>query len=184
MHKSITILAATVALAALATGAALAVHASDAAADNTLSFTPHAAVDNPLVREPIVFWDISGFTLTGPLHSRLAVYNDGLASISSASNGFFGAHSDADFTFVGLDDVLSLRQQLGAAGAGQAGDSDLFVSDVPLQTVTFFPKPAPKSRANTFNFWLAVEPEQQAVLEILDDFIEDHFPGYVDPLTK
>lgn len=184
MQKHSRILAAASLLAVLGTGTALVVDSSDAFADNTLSYSPGLGVDNPLVREPIVFWDISGFTLTGPLHSRLAVYNDGLASISSASNGLFGAHSDADFTFVGLDDIVALRQALGAAGAASATDSDLFVSDVPLQTVTFISKPAPKARANTFNFWLAIEPEQQAVLAVLNDFIEDHFPGYVDSMTK
>ncbi len=134
---------------------------------------------NPLVQEPVLVFDISGFTLTGVLHQHLAVYNNGVASISRVSGGtsLFPLSKDADLAFISSQMVEKLQKDLAAAGAPLACDEQLFVSDIPMTTVTVF-RGGTDARAHTFSYWLPTTPQSQATAQVISKFIADVFPNF------
>ena len=49
-----------------------------------LAVSPLAARSSPNIDcQPLVIYDVSGFGIAGPLHQHLAVYSDGMTSVSS-----------------------------------------------------------------------------------------------------
>ena len=118
-----------------------------------------------LKREPVLNVDITGSTLTGPLHSRFTVYNDGLVT-SSDCGGFFGT-SSAGTTVAPSEAAESLRSDLIAAGGLSLKDQPPIFADVPLTTVTVF-KGATNSRAHTFSYWIGVGEYAQLASVIAD----------------
>jgi len=128
-------------------------------------------------REPTLIYDVTGFTLAGELHVNAVVYNDGLVSYSSRS-GLFGVVEQACTVFVPPTDVKKLTDALAGAGAGTLPDKLLFVSDVPLQTVTFM-KPATDTKAHSFSWYIA-PGAYTAVQTIINDFLQKHVPDCPD----
>ncbi len=178
----------TIVLATLALGlGAVLMHVSAghaAAQTSTLAANGHqigisVLPGNLQMREPILVFDVSGSSLLGPLHSRLSVYNDGLATVSRWSDNvvFGGEDGDAAINYVGSEAVDSLRKQLSAAGAFSLTDQLLIVADLPLSTVTFFRKPGTRSVANTYSYWVGTG-EYGAVNTVIANFIDAHFPGF------
>jgi hypothetical protein len=125
-------------------------------------------------REPTVFYDVTGFTLLGELHTTLAVYNDGLVSYSARS-GFLGTSDQACTVFVLPSDVKRLTRELALAGAGTLQDNLQLVLDVPLQTLTFM-QPGTDTKAHTFS-WLIAPGAYSDVSTILGEFIQEHVPS-------
>jgi hypothetical protein len=128
---------------------------------------------NQLQQEPVLVWDHTGSTLTGPYHSRLSVYSNGLATVSSVVG--FESAGNAATAFVPPAAVQALRQALMAAGAATLCDQQSAVADVPLTTVTFF-LGGTDARARTFSYWLGTN-EYAAVSTIVSDFRGAFFPG-------
>ncbi|HKE01616.1 MAG TPA: hypothetical protein VKE69_11445 [Planctomycetota bacterium] len=157
--------AAFVALAAIPTFTLLqSVHSAP-------STTP-APCSRVFPQEPVVVYDVTGFTLAGPLHIHLAVYSNGLASISSAG-GFQEGRGQARVTTASPESVNALQQALAAAGAMQLCDNPAQTFDVPLQTVTAFAG----SQQNTFSF-LDASGAYGDVQTALQAFIAQTFPGF------
>ncbi len=129
---------------------------------------------------PVLFYEVSGGTLGGLVHYRLSVYDSGAASISEASVPLPGRDDPdgrAAFIFVGPDVVAEFRHALIAAGATTINGGPGGITDTPLQTITFFPRSHPRAASNTFSFFLA-NGNIGAVLEIINAFIDEHFPGF------
>ena len=120
-------------------------------------------------REPIVMWDVTGYTLAGTLvHGRLVVYNDGVASVSSG-NG------DVRTEAVAPAAAQALRGDLIQAGATTLCDQKQ-VTDTPLTTLTMFVG-STDAQAHTFSYWVASNGYAAIQAEI-DDFLATHFPGF------
>jgi hypothetical protein len=128
---------------------------------------------NVIMREPVVNVDVSGGTLTGPVHDRYTVYNGGFVSYSEAS-GLIGS-SSAGTTGVSEAVVDQLIKDLEDAGAFKLTDQRSTVSDVPLTTVTVL-KGDTNARAHTFSYWLAID-DYAAVGQVLDDFRRTYIPS-------
>jgi hypothetical protein len=133
--------------------------------------------ENVFQREPVLFFETTGYTFTGAWHERLAVYNDGTASFSRVTGYPNNPATEADFVFVPAQEVEKLRQNLKRAGAHQLTDLPIQVSDVPLTTVTFFVRPGPHAHSNTFNYFVGWD-EWGRVNQIVDDFTAQHFPEF------
>lgn len=131
-----------------------------------------AACTNTIPQEPVVIWDSTGSTLTGLFHTRLSVYNSGLATASFKSDTILnGVSSGADFKSVAPMRVQQLVEDLKAAGAATQCDQTIIVSDVPLQTLTLASGNT-DARAHTFSFYGS--PEIQALIQ---EFLSEEFPG-------
>lgn len=145
----------------------------------------------PPERFPVLVYDVSGSTLSGPVQVHLAAYSDGVVSYSrSAFLGPTGGEPSqrVEQVEVGVEAVqelwldllhLGIRRFRGGVGPG-------LVADVPLTTVTYFPphrrwklrKEAPSepgfgpiSVANTFTYYLA-PPELALVQQRIFEFVE------------
>jgi hypothetical protein len=125
---------------------------------------------------PIVTFDVSGFTLAGPLHTHLVVYDNGLAALSSAG-GFPGSgDGTAEFEFLPPADALGLLSDLRAAHAFELCDDTTQVADLPLTTVTVM-TPGSDSKAHSFSYWIPSSPRHHEVAQTIADFIDRSFPG-------
>ena len=163
MRKSLLVLGAATALTCL-----LALRADGAAVakDRTLSSVFTGAIK----QEPILNFDVSGSTLTGPLHSRLTVYNSGLISASQCS-GFTGANS-AGTGYATPAQVEKLRKELIAAGGMVLPDQNISVADLPLTTVTVF-RGDTDAKAHTFSYWVGIK-NYGTIAQIISDFALAH----------
>lgn len=149
--------------------AALAVLAMSApsAAQSILDPGPIAA-PGKIKREPTLIYDVSGSTLTGPVHTNLVVYNDGFVTYSNFSS--FGSTNVAVTTkFVPETVVKALTFDLQAAGAHTLSDSGGIVFDLPTTTVTFM-RPGTNAKARTFSFNLAGDGHI-AVIKVISTFL-------------
>jgi hypothetical protein len=121
-------------------------------------------------REPIVMWDVTGYTLAGALvHGRLVVYNDGVTSVSSG-NG------DVRIEAVAPAAAQALRGDLIQAGATTLCDQKQVTADMPLTTLTMFVG-STEAQAHTFSYWVA-NNGYAAVQAAIDGFLATHFPGF------
>ena len=110
------------------------------------------SIPTPLLkREPVLNFDVTGGTLTGPLHQRYTVYNDGLIT-GSDCGGPFGTNSGGTAS-VSATEAETLRKVLIQAGGMVLPDQNIFVSDVPFTTVTVFVGDT-DAKAHTFSYWL------------------------------
>lgn len=140
---------------------------------------------NPIRREPVLVYDVSGTTLLGFDHYRLSVYNDGLITVSKkipltlvpVDPSLFEVNAHAKV--ISESEVEQLRVDLINAGAATLSDDTTTVFDIPLTTVTFFETPGPRAKSNTFSYWLAGGPFA-AVESVVDAFIEFHFGNFLD----
>ena len=128
---------------------------------------------NPIKREPVLIYDLTGGTLVGTFHTNIVVYNDGLTSFARKDWIVFPGPpqeiEDADVGFATDAQVAQLIEELQAAGASTRIDDQNVILDVPVATVTFFPRPAPRARNNTFSFFSAGGSE---IEQIIDDFAD------------
>jgi hypothetical protein len=154
--------------------AALAALATAVAGSSTL-LAPAQGGDCPelLPRQPLVAYDVSGHTLLGPSHLHLAVYSDGLASISRVG----GSAGDAAMAFLSPREASELLTELRSLGAYQQCDSDLLVLDVPLTTITVHGTGA-DPKAHSFSYWLPETAQLAAIQAALDAFVARHFPDF------
>ena len=127
-------------------------------------------------QEPMLFFDVSGFGLGGPIHQRLAVYSSGLTSISAAA---FEGQGAAEFTYVTVERVNELRAALVALGIENLQDNVFEVPDVPMKTVTFVRPVGVRGRANTYNYFLS-EGAYAEVEDVVNEFMTETFPGFLD----
>jgi hypothetical protein len=126
---------------------------------------------NPIEREPVVLYEVSGGTLVGVVDYFLTVYSDGSARLSS----FLGGAGTGSSQFVSMDpsEVEALRQALTSAGALLECDAPDHTSDTPLQTLTLF-RAGSTRRSNTFS-WFTNDGNLALVQSLLDGFIAAHF---------
>ncbi len=163
MRKSLLILGAATALTCF-----LALQTDGAAVGPDRGLTPSIAAGIKL--EPVLNFDVSGSTLTGPLHHRLTVYNNGLITASQCS-GFSGANSaGTGFTTPALAEKL--RKELIDAGGLTLPDQNLSVADIPLTTVTVF-KGNTNAKAHTFSYWVGFKGYAK-IAQIISDFSSAH----------
>ena len=163
MRKSLLVLGAATALTCF-----LTLH-TDGAAVSPDRLT--SAVLAPGIRqEPILNFDVSGSTLTGPFHSRLTVYNSGLITASQCS-GFTGGNS-AGTGYAAPAQVEKLRRELIDAGGLVLPDQNLSVADIPLTTVTVF-NGGTNAKAHTFSYWVGIKGYGQ-IAQIISDFSLAH----------
>jgi hypothetical protein len=125
---------------------------------------------NPILREPVVLYEVTGGTLVGAVDTFLTVYNDGTARLSSSLGGAGIGSSQLALLPPALVD--SLRQELSASGALVLCDQPDFTSDTPLQTLTVL-RPSSR-RSNTFS-WFAADGDVAQIQAILEAFIALHF---------
>lgn len=129
---------------------------------------------NDIEHEPLVVYEVTGGTLSGPVDAFLAVYDDGLARYSSSVAGS-GPGSSQSVT-VG-DAARTLQQALIAAGAMEQCDRFETISDMPLSTLTVL-RDSPRGRPNSFSWFVADGDELGEIESLLQSFIAEHF----DPL--
>jgi hypothetical protein len=110
----------------------------------------------------------------GPIDLGLAVYNDGIARISSS--GQFGQPSIAQTVVLTPDVTHQLLLDLSALGAGHMCDLLLVTPDLPTSTLTVF-RDSTDSRNHTFSWIVPVAP-YDAVQQRLQDFIHTNFPNF------
>lgn len=127
-------------------------------------------VKNPIQREPIVMFDVSGSTFLGPVLEHLTIYNDGLASYSNASPT---GSTSVGSAMISSQEINKLIQALEEANAGTLQDQEGTVSDVPLTTVTLF-SGGTNAQAHTYSYWLGWD-NYAAADDVLSEFIEVHF---------
>ena len=139
------------------------VTAGQAIGSDTL--TPGPTLAGAIKREPVLMFDVTGSTLTGPLHSRYTVYNDGLITGGSCG-GFTGANA-AGTAYAPPSDVSQLLADLVDAGGVKLLDQNLSVADIPLTTVTVL-KGSTNARAHTFSYWIGVGEYAQLASVIAD----------------
>ena len=125
--------------------------------------------------QPLVVYDISGHGIAGPIHQHLAVYSDGLTTISS----LVLADSSADLTWVSPDRVYQLVEALSALGAFGLPDRWESVADMPATTVTVFEDNGANARHNTFSFFDTGGPRDpyRNVVATLESYIDEAFPA-------
>jgi hypothetical protein len=158
-------------LAALATLAMLFASALPAPQSPASASLPNPPCPNPLPHEPVVVYEVTGGTLSGPVDYALTVYGDGAARLSSALGG--GGTGSSQYTFVDPSAAAALRQELVDASALARCDQDDNVSDTPLQTLTVF-RAGSTRRSNTFS-WFTSDGSLAQIQAALDAFIAKHF---------
>ena len=131
------------------------------------------ALVNKILHEPIVIYDLTGSTLTGPFNLNLEVYNDGTAKIS----GVTGQTADARVANVGQQTALQFAKDLRSAGAWTLSDQQLVVADVPLKTITVLRGFNGDLEGRSFSYWTGVN-QYQGVEIAAQLFIAQHFPGF------
>jgi hypothetical protein len=138
----------------------------------------------------VVTWDR---VLSGPATEvliHLSVYADGLVTASRALFFTPGASIEqADFVRVELEEIDDLRAALDAAGAprlnGLLRGSGFLPTFAVTSHVTYFARNRslrPRSMvANHFSFGADVlDARAVAVEDVLEDFVQDQFPGFFD----
>lgn len=125
--------------------------------------------------EPILVYDVTGFTIAGGLrHLNLVVYNDGFATICKSDTIPFDEGVATAFT--GTVTARTLLTDLALASAFTLCDQDLAAADIPLTTVTVM-RGATDTLAHTFNYWVP-DPPYTGVQSVINAFIATHFPGF------
>ena len=126
------------------------------------------------VHHPLVVYDVTGFTLGGPVDLSLVVYDDGTAKLSSASAA--PGQGKSSLVVLSQQEVLAFAQSLLQAGSFQTCDQPLVAADVPLKTLSVF-RGATDAKAHTFSWWIDVGPHA-TFEQLAGDFIATNFPGF------
>lgn len=151
---------------------------------STSAATPQSAPGGPVIamadeipNEPVMLYSLAGNTLLGALHTQLAVYSSGFATIATQNESFNPAqqdYMDVATAYLDVRDVRELREQLKASGAHALPDQKLFASDIPLNTLTVF---SGTSLAHTYSYWIGTN-QYEAANKVVQDFIDQHFPTF------
>jgi len=123
-----------------------------------------------ITQEPILNWDVTGGTLSGPFHTRLTVYNNGLVTGSSCTG--LGGSNSAGTAYASTAEVEKLRKELIDAGGLKLADQNISVADIPLTTVTVF-KGTTDASAHTFSYWIGTG-NYGKIAQIISDFATKH----------
>jgi len=126
---------------------------------------------NPIEREPVVLYEVTGGTLSGVIDYDLSVRSDGSARLSSFLGG--AGTGSSQYVVVDPSEVEALRQALTSAGALLECDAPDLTSDTPLQTLTLF-RAGSTRRSNTFS-WFTSDGDLAQIQSLLDAFIAAHF---------
>lgn len=132
-------------------------------------------VCNSIQREPVLSYDTSGGTLLGPYNVNVQVFSNGEIKYSRS----IGLLPDVAVVHASAPTaaINQLRTDLYAAGAFTLCDQDMFISDVPLNTITVY-RGNMNGRFHTFNFWIGGTNNAYGnVLQIINDFVNTHVPG-------
>lgn len=132
---------------------------------------PLTPCPNPIEREPVVLYEVTGGTLSGEVDYFLSVHSDGSARLSSFLGG--GGTGSSQYTSMDPSQVEALRQALTSAGALLRCDAPDLTSDTPLQTLTLF-RAGSMRRSNTFS-WFTSDGDLALIQSELDAFIAAHF---------
>ena len=130
---------------------------------------------NSIQREPVLSYDTSGGTLLGPFNVNVQVFNNGEIKYSRS----IGLLPDVAVVHASapIAAVKQLRNDLQAAGAFTLCDQAMFISDVPLNTVTVY-RGNMNGNFHTFNFWIGGGSNAYGnVLQIINEFVTTHVPG-------
>ncbi len=145
------------------------------AASTTASPAAAAGGSGALDQEPLLVHDVTGFGFAGNLiHRHLAVYDNGVVSISSVTD--FPSQSKGAVKFLAPNVVRQLFRELSTNGAFALPDQVLGAADIPLSTLTVF-QGETNANAHTFSYWAglgAYAPIDAAV----NQFVATHFPGF------
>lgn len=130
---------------------------------------------NGIKMEPVLNYDVSGSTLTGPFHSRITVYNNGFITSSNCGGfvSFAGSNNGAGTAMATPAQVSKLRKQLIDAGGLTLPDQNISVADLPLTTVTVF-QGATNAKAHTFSFWAGFGAGYSQIQQVILDFAGEH----------
>jgi hypothetical protein len=134
---------------------------------------------NNLMQEPVLVYDLTGYTLIGFLHRHLAVYNNGVASISAVSTNTLTEAPDwnkAAVAFVSPDEADKLLRELSNDGAFGLCDQSIIVLDMPMTTVTVS-RGATDAQSHTFSYWFG-DGSYGKVQQTIDAFIQKTFPNF------
>ena len=136
------------------------------------------ACPNLYAVEPLVMWDVTGFSFFGGLlHEHLVVYSNGTAAISTASDDNTSATgAQGKVAFVDPAKAQRFLRELASAGAFDLCDQNLIVNDIPLTTLTVF-KGATDATSHTFSYWTGDAPYDK-VASVVSAFIASTFPGF------
>jgi hypothetical protein len=129
---------------------------------------------NVLPHEPIVIYDINGFTLAGPLDLQMVVYGNGFARLSTTNTA--NGEGKSRITTVSQGDANKLLATLAKKGAFELCDDPSFVSDMPMSTLTVM-RADTSVRTHTYSWWVAQGPYGPAE-QVLLDFISSAFPNF------
>ena len=129
---------------------------------------------NVLPHEPIVIYDVNGYTLAGPLDLQMIVYGNGFARLSTTNTP--DGEGKSQITTVSPTDANALLVALAKRGAFELCDDPSFVTDMPMSTLTVM-KSDTTVRAHTYSWWVAQGP-YGAPEQVLLDFISSAFPNF------
>lgn len=130
---------------------------------------------NPIPREPVLLYDVTGSTVAGPTHTTLAVFSDG--SVAWAVKDAANPLGTVETKTLPVARVNKLARDLQRAGAATLRDGAARpVPNVPLTTVTVFltNARAPRPTINTFSYYVADRP-RMGVDEVIQDFLDEVF---------
>lgn len=130
------------------------------------------ACQNVILHEPLLQYEVSGFTLVAMVDRNLTVWADGTVRLAEASTNGDGRCLLAKLP---TEEIQELHRALTQAGAFGACDEDMMASDLPLSTLTIF-RGTQDARAHTFSWW-APEPEYAPFEALLEAFIGKNFTG-------
>jgi len=135
---------------------------------------------NTLDQEPLVMFDVTGYSLTGIIHEHLCVYDNGVVTISRVSGGtpLFPLTNAADVAFVTPTQARNLHKSLIQGGVLRACDEPLAVADLPMTTVTLFRSGRTDDRVHTFSYWLPTTVESQNAANLITAFRNGTFPNF------
>ena len=135
---------------------------------------PPPPCTNVFTHEPVLMYEVSGFTLCCQVDQALSVYGDGFVRLSRAT--YDGTNSKSQLAYVGTAPIQALLADLGALGAGSACDVPIQVSDMPLSTLSLM-RGETDGRAHTFS-WLYDDGTGGAITARLDAFIQATSPSF------
>ena len=126
--------------------------------------------------EPLVEYDISGGTLAGLYHLRVSVSSSGAVSVAEVDP--VADEPIAAIQFLDELEVLALRDDLLAAGAGDLCDDTIHVIDAPIVTLTVFRADGTSHSSNYFReagvgAWKDSD-------DLLQTFLAEKFPQVVE----
>ena len=149
---------------------------------------------NTMHIEPIVIYNVSGATLLGPEQFQMTIYSNGLASFTRFAGGGLqqgdlqqtgpeGAGPGEPPSTIGIattvnlsiNEANQLASDLRRAGAQTLCDQEVYVTDVPLQTLTIL-EARSDAIAHTFSYWTGAG-QYSDVAVVMDNFVEAYFPG-------